>query len=111
LLAEAGIPRSAEVGIDGAVLAFVTALTLATATVFGFVPVLQLSAGSLPEALKEGGRHAGGVLGRHARQSFIAVQVALAVVLLVGAGLFARSFWELQRVPSGFAQAEVTAMD
>lgn len=111
VLAEASIPRSAEVGIDGAVLAFVTAIALATAVVFGFVPALQLSTGSLPEVLKEGGRHTGGLLGRHARQSFIAVQVALAVVLLVGAGLFVRSFWELQRVPSGFTHSEVTAMD
>jgi putative ABC transport system permease protein len=111
VLAEASIPRSAEVGIDGAVLAFVTAIALVTAVLFGLVPALQLSTDTLPEVLKEGGRHAGGLIRHHARQSFIAVQVALAMVLLVGAGLFVRSFWQLQRVPTGFAQSQVTAMD
>jgi putative ABC transport system permease protein len=110
-LAEASIPRSAEVGIDGVVLSFVAAIALATAILFGLLPALQLSTGSLPEILKEGGRHTGGLLGRRARQTFIAVQVALAVVLLVGAGLFVRSLWELQRVPAGFAHSQVTAMD
>ncbi len=111
LLSEASIPRSADVGIDGVVLAFVSVIALATAVLFGLAPSMQLSTEALPEALKEGGRHSGGVLRRHARQSFIAVQVALAIVLLVGAGLFVRSFWQLQRVPTGFSVSRVIAMD
>lgn len=105
------MPRSMDAGIDGTVLAFVMAVTLAAAVFFGLVPALQLSADSLPETLKDGGRHGGGQLRQHARQAFIAVQVALAVVLLVGAGLFVRSLWQLQGVPAGFARSQVTVMD
>ena len=103
--------QAVSAGIDGAVLAFVMAITLAAVVLFGLVPGLQLSTDSLPEVLKEGGRHGGGLLRQHVRQAFIALQVALAIVLLVGAGLFARSLWQLQGVPAGFARSRVTVMD
>ena len=111
VLAEANIPRAPDAGIDGGVLAFVAVVAAASALVFGVVPALQLSRDALHDTLKEGGRLPAGLLRRGARQTFIAVQVALAVVLLVGAALLARSLWQLQRVPAGFSTAQVTAMD
>jgi len=111
VLAEANIPRAPEVGIDGGVLGFVAVVAAASAILFGTVPALQLSKDTLHDALKEGGRLPGGMLRRGARQAFIAVQVALAVVLLVGAALLVRSLWQLQRVPAGFSASQVLAMD
>jgi putative ABC transport system permease protein len=111
LLAAANIPRAADVRIDGSVLGFVALAAVATAMLFGLVPALQLSKGALHDVLKEGGRAPGGVMRRRARESFIAVQVALAIVLLVGASLLVRSLWKLQSVPPGFAPMRLTAMD
>jgi putative ABC transport system permease protein len=111
VLAEATIPRAPDAGIDGGVLAFVAVVAAASALLFGMVPALQLSKETLHDALKEGGRLPGGLLRRGARQAFIAVQVALAVVLLVGAALLIRSLWQLQRVPAGFTATQVMAMD
>ena len=84
---EAAIPAPADAGMDVGVLGFVAAIAAGSALVFGLIPALQLSHDALHDALKEGGRQPSGLVRRGARQAFIAVQVALAVVLLVGATL------------------------
>jgi putative ABC transport system permease protein len=107
----AAIPRAADAGMDTGVLAFVAAIAAGSAVMFGLIPALQLSHDALHDTLKEGGRQHSAQVRRGARQAFIAVQVALAVVLLVGATLLVRSVWALQQVPTGFSPASVVAMD
>jgi putative ABC transport system permease protein len=111
LLAAAAIPRTADIRVDGIVLAFVAITAVAAAVLFGLAPAVHLSATSLHSTLKEGGRTPGTAVPQRVRDLFMGAQVALAVVLLVGATLLVRSLWKLQEVPPGFAPARVTAMD
>jgi predicted permease len=83
LLAAARIPRSADIAIDGTVLAFTAAIAAVTALLCGLAPALHLSAASLHAALQEGGRTLAAALPHRLRQGFIAAQVALALMLLV----------------------------
>jgi putative ABC transport system permease protein len=97
------IPRLEEVGVDGPVALFSFALGLATALLAGLLPALHATRGGLAAALKEGGR--GGDSGRRhhrLRHGLIVAETALAVVLLVGAGLLLRSFLRLTAVDPGF---------
>jgi putative ABC transport system permease protein len=111
LLAAAAIPRTADIRVDAVVLGFVAAAALVSALLFGLAPALHLSHASLHTTLKEGGRSTGAVVPHRVRDLFMGAQVALAVVLLVGAGLLVRSLWKLEDVPPGFAPSRVTAMD
>ena len=108
-LAPAGIPRVNEVRLDGRVLAVSLMTSAAAALIFGLVPALQFSAARPDEALKETQR--GTVTPRRKRvsQFFVVAEVALAVVLLVGAGLFLRSFIRLSNRPIGFDPAQKLA--
>ena len=101
-LAPAGIPRIDEVGLDGRVLAAGIAATLAAAVIFGLAPALQSSALRPDDALKataRGGSHPGR---RRLSHVFVVAEVALAVVLVVGAGLLLRSLIRLTNQPIGF---------
>src|SRR5262249_23181087 len=89
--------------MDGTVLLFSLALAIGTGVVFGLAPVLSLWQARPYEVLKEGGRSGGG--GRSARappHALVVVQMALAVTLLIGAGLLLRSFARLSEVQPGF---------
>ena len=95
------IPRSREVGLDLRVLAFTITVSLLTGLIFGLVPALQASKPDLNETLKEAGR--GSTASRHIlRGGLVVSEVALTMVLLIGAGLMIRSFYRLQRVDPGF---------
>ncbi len=95
------LPRASEISLDGRVLLFTIALSLFAAIVFGLAPALKTSRVNLQEILREGGR--GSSLARHRLQGiFVAVEVAMALVLLVGAGLMVRSLAALWRVKPGF---------
>ena len=97
------IPRLDAIGIDGTVLAFTALVALGTGVLFGIVPALRVSRPDLNEALKEGTRTAsGGITGHFFRQGLVATEIALALVLLVGAGLLIRSYAELRSVDLGF---------
>ena len=111
VLAATGLPRADQIGLDGAVLAFAVAAALLTSVVFGLLPALHLSRHDLNESLKEGGKQQGAAVGRASRELLIVAEVALSVVLLVGAGLFARSLWELQQVDPGFNAEHVLSME
>ncbi len=95
------LPRAGEISIEGRVLLFTLALSLIAAIIFGLAPALKGSRVSLTEILKESGRGSSRV--RHRLQRiFVAVEVALALVLLIGAGLMLRSLATLWRVNPGY---------
>jgi predicted permease len=97
------IPRLDEVTIDATVLAFTAFVTIASGLLFGIVPALGMSRADLSNVLKEGGKGASqGLVGQRARAALVVAQVALSLVLLVGAGLLMRSFVRLQDVDVGF---------
>ena len=103
------IPRSAEIGLDWQVLAFTLVVAVATGAVFGLAPLLHLREQRVDSALNEGGtRSTTGSARARTRNALVMAEVALAVVLVVGAGLLLRSFWELMRVDSGFDRTRLT---
>ncbi|HUQ14506.1 MAG TPA: ABC transporter permease [Gemmatimonadales bacterium] len=102
----ANLPRLAEVGTDLRVLAFTALLCIATAVGFGLAPALQASRADQRAPLQAAGRGAGGRR-RRLRDLLIVGEVALSVMLLVGAGLLVRSFIALQQVRPGFDAADV----
>jgi putative ABC transport system permease protein len=97
-----GVPRISEISIDLRVLAAAAVLSLLTGLLFGIVPALQLSKPDLANALKEGARGSVGGVGQRLRSALVVAEVALAVVLLVGAALFIGSFITLMRIDPGF---------
>ena len=98
------LPRLTEIGLDTRVLLFTAGVSLVTGVLFGLLPALQASKTDLNESLKESGRSAmGGRRRQRARSMLVIAEVALSLVLLVGAGLLAKSFVRLQNVNPGFA--------
>ena len=101
------LPRQSEIGMNVPVVAYSMALALATGLLFGLAPALRLSGGPLSASLREGARGStGGSLAR-LRGALVLGEVALAFVLLAGAGLLIRSFEKLTRVDLGFEPAGV----
>jgi putative ABC transport system permease protein len=109
-LAPAALPRLGEVGLDGAVLAFTLAASVATAVLFGLLPALRVAEGG-GEELRGGGRGSADRTQRRTWSVLVASEVALALVLLVGSGLLVRSFWRLLAVDLGFSPAGVATVD
>jgi putative ABC transport system permease protein len=106
------IPRAETIGIDGRVLAFTLALSLGTGLLFGLFPALQRPERDLHASLKEGGRGLSGSGGaKLARQGLVLAEIALALVLLVGAGLLLRSFATLHGVDPGFRSGGVLTLE
>ncbi len=95
------LPRADEVGLDTRVLIFTVAISLLAGMLSGLAPALKISQWRLSETLKEGGRGASGGRGR-AQSIFVAVEMALALVLLIGAGLMIRSLTALWNIDPGF---------
>ncbi|HEY6399958.1 MAG TPA: ABC transporter permease, partial [Blastocatellia bacterium] len=105
------LPRANEVVIDGRALAFSLLVSVGAGLLFGLVPALQVSASNLNETLKEGGRGSVTRSGNRMRGGLIVAEVALALVLLAGAGLLVRSFYRLLNVDPGFNPRNTLAMD
>ena len=107
----ASIPRVAAASLDAPVLLFTAAVALLTSVLFSLAPALRAMRVDLTDSLKDGGQSVstGGARQRF-RNSLVVVEMALAVVLLVGAGLMLRSIWALQRVPIGFEPSNVLTM-
>ena len=102
------IPRLKDVGLDTNVLAFTAVVSVLTGVSFGLVPALQASRADLQDALKEGGRNMGSTAVRNrVRAALVVVEVALSLVLLVGAGLLGKSFLLLSEVRPGFEPEHV----
>jgi putative ABC transport system permease protein len=102
-----GVPRISQISIDLRVLAAAAVLALVTGLLFGVAPALQLSKPDLANALKEGARGSVGGQRQRLRSALVVLEVALAVVLLVGASLFIGSFITLMRIDPGFSPENV----
>lgn len=98
------IPRMTEVGIDGRVLAFTCVVSLLAGILFGLAPALHSVGASLNESLKEGTRSVGSSSGNKIREVLVVSEFALALILMIGAGLLIRSFLRLRDVDPGFRQ-------
>jgi putative ABC transport system permease protein len=103
------LPRIEEITIDWRVLNFTLLLTLLTGVVFGLVPALQTAMVDLQETLKDGGRHQSGQ-GHRLRGALVVIEVALSLLLLIGAGLLLHSFRQVLRVDPGFDPQNVLTM-
>jgi putative ABC transport system permease protein len=107
-LGQANVPRLSQAEMDGRVLAFAFLISLATGIIFGLAPALQASQTDLSESLKEGGRSSSAGAGsQRLRRLLVVTEVALSLVLLVGAGLMIKSFMHLSEVETGFNSQNV----
>lgn len=111
-LAPDNIPRLNEVAVDARVFGFTLAVSLVTGIFFGLIPAIHASKPDLNEALKEGSRGSmGSTAGKRTRSVLVAVEVALSLVLLIGAGLMIKSFLRLQQMNLGFNPDNVLAVN
>jgi len=101
-LGKEDIPRAVNVALDWRVLGFTLGVSILTGIIFGLLPALHSSKTALTESLKEGGRTSGSASPRNrVRATLVVCEVAIAVVLLVAAGLLIQSLWRLQQVHPG----------
>ena len=107
----ASIPRIAGVTVDLRVAVFTIAMALVTSVIFGLAPALRALRAGLVESLKDGSQSASsGSARQRFRNTLVVLEMALAVVLLVGAGLMLRSLWALQSTPLGLQPSNVLTM-
>ena len=97
------LPRSTDIGLDVPVVIFTILVALLTGVVFGLAPLLHVGQRAVSLALKEGGTRSTATITRNrVRRGLVVAEVALAVMLVIGAGLMLRSFWKLMQFDSGF---------
>jgi putative ABC transport system permease protein len=105
------LPRMGDIGLNGPVLAFTFALSIATGILSGLLPAWNMTKGDVNDALKQGLGHTDADTGSSkTRSALVAVEVALSLVLLIGAGLMLRSLWELQTMDPGFDEHNVLTL-
>ena len=109
-LAAGQLPRAEAVGLDYRVLGFTAAISLLTGIAFGLVPAIRASSPELQQSLREGTRGSTGGSGG-LRNTLVVAEVALAMVLVIGAGLMARSFVKLLQVDLGFTPSHRIAIN
>jgi len=106
-LGQGNIPRAAEIALDWRVLTFTVFVTVLTGILFSLAPAWHAARSGLGAVLKEGARSSGGIGGLRIRHTLLVLEVALSIVLLVGATLLLRSFVQLTRVDPGFRPEQV----
>ena len=111
MLGGAQLPRGGEVRLDGAVVLFASAISLLTGIAFGLVPALRASAPRLHEMLKESARDTGWGSRHRLRAMLVVGEVALAVILVAGAGLVLRSFARLVAIDPGFRPDHIVGVN
>ncbi|HTA73666.1 MAG TPA: ABC transporter permease [Gemmatimonadaceae bacterium] len=115
-LAPATLPRIGDITVDGRVVAFCVLTTIATVLIFGVLPAWQASRGNPADAVKEGARGTGSARHHRVQDALVVLQVAMALVLLTGAGLLVETFARFQRSdfgyrPDGVLTAQVALSD
>ena len=105
------LPRATEIGIDGRAIAFTLGLSVLIAVVLGVVPLLRFSKRDLESNLREAGTGTPGFAGQHSRNLLVVIQMALTLILLVGAGLLGKSFYRLLQIDPGFRTESAVAME
>ena len=111
-LSPEGTPRLKEIRLDGAVFGFTLIVSLVTGVLFGLTPALQSSRPDLNEALKEGSRGSTeGARRNRLRSALVVTEVALTLVLMVGAGLMLKSFYRLSHVDTGYDPSNLVTME
>jgi putative ABC transport system permease protein len=108
-LTEGILPRAVDIRIDGSVLAFTLAISMLTGVIFGLVPAFRMASKDLHDTLKEGGRSNTGT-GKRLRSALVVAEIAIALILLIGAGLLIESFRRVQLVNPGFRAENLLAM-
>ncbi len=110
-LAPEDLPRLQQIGMDGRVFGWTVCVSLLTGLVFGLAPAWQSARLNLNEMLKEGGRSATEGAGKRRWRNLLVIsELAMAVMLLIGAGLMVNSFWRLQRVDPGVDRRQTLIM-
>jgi putative ABC transport system permease protein len=109
-LAPASIPRLDQVGLDATVLVFTLSVSLLTGLLFGLLPAVQSLRADLQATLKEGGRSMAAAMRERTRKVLLVAEVALALVLLIGAGLMLRTVFQLTQVDPGFNTENLLSM-
>ena len=110
-LNQRSLPRMNEIGVNARAVAFTLGLSLLIAAVLGVVPLLRFSTRDLETSLRESGSGARGYAGRHLRSLLVVAQMALTLILLVGAGLLGKSFYLLLQIDPGFRTESAVAME
>jgi putative ABC transport system permease protein len=110
-LSPGNLPRVDRAAIDLAALLYTAGAACVAALVFGLAPALRAVAGNLADALRDRGSDTGGVRGNKLRSVLVVLEVALSLVLLIGAGLMVRSFAQIQRVDPGFDARNVVTFN
>jgi putative ABC transport system permease protein len=109
-LAPQNIPRLDDIKMDNTVLFFTISISVLTGLLFGLLPAFHASRGDLNTVLKQGGRTTGGSSRERSRKVLLTIEVALAFVLLIGAGLMLRTVFQLMRVEPGFNAENLLTM-
>jgi len=105
------LPRLKEINVDLRVFGFTLGVSILTGLIFGLLPALTASRAAAGEGLKEGGRTATtGRAQQRVRSAFVAAELAVALVLLIGAGLLVKTFWKLRNVEPGFRPDHLLTM-
>ncbi|HEY4046468.1 MAG TPA: ABC transporter permease [Acidobacteriaceae bacterium] len=105
------LPRMGDIDLNGPVLAFTFGLSIATGVLSGLLPAWSMTKGDVNEALKQGlGRTDAYSGSSKTRSALVVVEVALSLVLLIGAGLMIRSLWKLQTIDPGFDEHNVLTL-
>src|SRR5258708_173479 len=104
------VPRTEGIHVDGQVVAFTSVACLLTAVIFGLLPAFRASQGDLAAAVKGSGWEAAPGGSYRLRSVLVVSELALSVMLLIGAGLLMKSLWQLWHVDPGFSAANVLGM-
>jgi len=106
-----GMPYLQDIGVDFRIVAFAALLAFCAAILFAIIPALQLSRSDLRDGLTEASRGSAGTLWRRFGSNFVVVELAIAVILLVGAGLLTKSFYHLLHVDNGLEPDRLATVD
>jgi putative ABC transport system permease protein len=109
-MAPGSVPRLGEIGLDTGVLAFTVLISVLTGLVFGLAPSMHTGQGDMRGSLQDGRATPAGASRQGLRSVLVVAEVALAVILVVGAGLLFKSFWKIQNVDPGFDESNTLQM-